>query len=132
MRPGLGVTAAVAAASVVLAPAGVAAASPAQAGNAYATIGQLEGEGYIDVLVVQGGTHMCVGLIVRLLDPLFPRHHASKWPSRLVVSDATLASHKQRYLIKLTPIPLPLWADRCREGVWRSLMSTLTPISAAL
>jgi hypothetical protein len=46
MRPGLGVAATVAAAAVVLAPAGVAAASPAQVGNAYATIGQLEGEGY--------------------------------------------------------------------------------------
>jgi hypothetical protein len=96
---------------------------------------QLEAEGYIDVLVLQGGTRMCVGLTVRLLSPLFPRHHASKWPSRLVVSDATPASHKQRYSIipaKITPVPLALWADRCREGVWRSLMSTLTPIPATL
>src|SRR3984893_3670741 len=46
MRPGLGVAATVAAAAVVLAPAGVAAGSPAQGGNAYATIGQLEREGY--------------------------------------------------------------------------------------
>lgn len=93
---------------------------------------QLEEAGYIETLVIQSGVRMCTGLTVRLLTPLFPRHHASKWPSRLVVSGATPASHKQRFLIKLTPIPLPLWADRCREGVWRSLMSTLTPIPAVL
>ena len=93
---------------------------------------QLEQAGYIDTLVMQSGIRMCAGLTVRLLSPLFPRHHASKWPSRLIISGATPASHKQRFLIKLTPIPLAVWADRCREGVWRSLMSTLTPIPTAL
>jgi hypothetical protein len=93
---------------------------------------QLEEAGYIDTLVMQSGVRMCTGLTVRLLSPLFPRHHAEKWPARLVVSGATQVSHKQRFLIKLTPIPLAVWADRCREGVWRSLMSTLTPIPTAL
>jgi Helix-turn-helix domain len=96
---------------------------------------QLEQAGYIDTLVMQSGVRMCTGLTVRLLSPLFPRHHASKWPSRLVVSGATPASHKQRYSFipaKITPVPLALWADRCREGVWRSLMSTFTPIPTAL
>jgi hypothetical protein len=93
---------------------------------------QLEAEHYINVQVMQGGTRMCTGLAVRLLTRLFPRHHAQKWPSRLMVSGATPASHKQRYLIPARPIPLSVWADRCREGVWRSLMSTLTPIPATL
>jgi hypothetical protein len=50
MRTGWSVAATSAAASVLLAPAGLAAAEPVQAGNAYATIGTLEGEGY-DVVV---------------------------------------------------------------------------------
>lgn len=95
---------------------------------------QLEAHGYIDVLVMQSGIRMCAGLTVRLLSPLFPRHHVRKWPSRLMIADATPPSHKQRYSFlpaKITLVPLALWADRCREGVWRSLMTTLTPIPAA-
>ncbi len=96
---------------------------------------QLQAHGYIDVMVMQSGVRMCTGLTVRLLSPLFPRHHASKWPSRLINSGVTPASHNKRFLLipsKITPVPLALWADRCREGVWRSLMSTLTPIPVAL
>ena len=89
---------------------------------------QLEEAGYIDTVVLQAGTRMCAGLTVRLLSPLFPKHHALSWPSRLIVPGATPPSHKQRYLIPLRPIPVSLWADKCREGVWRSLMSRLTPI----
>jgi hypothetical protein len=46
MRKGWGLTATVAAAAVVLAPAGVAAAEPTRTGNAYQTIGELESAGY--------------------------------------------------------------------------------------
>ena len=46
MRTGWGVTAAIAAASIVLAPAGLATAEPTQNGNAYQTLGVLEDEGY--------------------------------------------------------------------------------------
>jgi hypothetical protein len=94
---------------------------------------QLEEAGYIDTLVLQSGIRMCTGLAVRLLSSLFPKHHASKWPSRLTNSGATVSSHKQRYLFipaKITPVPLADWADKCHEGVWRSLMSRLTPIPA--
>jgi hypothetical protein len=46
MRTGWGVAATIAAASVVFAPAGPAMAEPIQPGNAYATIGTLEDDGY--------------------------------------------------------------------------------------
>jgi hypothetical protein len=54
MRTGWSVAATLAAASVMLAPAGLAMAEPTRAGNAYATIGTLEGEGY-DVIVDRVG-----------------------------------------------------------------------------
>jgi hypothetical protein len=55
MRTGWHVAATLAAASVMLAPAGLATAEPTQAGNAYAAIGTLEGEGY-DVIVDRVGS----------------------------------------------------------------------------
>ena len=67
MRTGWGVAATLAAASVLLAPAGLAMAEPTQAGNAYATIGTLEGEGY-DVIVDRVGNapiNQCIVTSVR-------------------------------------------------------------------
>ena len=55
MRTGWGVTATLAAASVVLAPAGLAMAEPTQVGNAYTTIGLLEADGY-DVIIDRVGS----------------------------------------------------------------------------
>jgi hypothetical protein len=67
MRTGWGVAATLATASVLLAPAGLATAEPTQAGNAYATIGTLEGEGY-DVIIDRVGnapTNQCIVTSVR-------------------------------------------------------------------
>jgi hypothetical protein len=67
MRTGWGVAATLAAASVVLAPAGLAMAEPTQAGNAYATIGTLEDEGY-DVIIDRVGNapiNQCIVTSVR-------------------------------------------------------------------
>jgi hypothetical protein len=67
MRTGRGVAAILAAASVVLAPAGLAMAEPTQAGNAYATIGTLEDEGY-DVIIDRVGNapiNQCIVTSVR-------------------------------------------------------------------
>jgi hypothetical protein len=67
MRTGWSVAATLAAASVMLAPAGLAMAEPTQAGNAYATIGTLEGEGY-DVIVDRVGNaplNQCIVTSVR-------------------------------------------------------------------
>jgi hypothetical protein len=55
MRATWGVAATVTAAGVVLAPAGAAAAQPAQPGNAQQTIGQLEASGY-DVVIDRVGS----------------------------------------------------------------------------
>jgi hypothetical protein len=54
MRTGWSVAVTIAAAGVLLAPAGPAAAEPTSPGNAYATIGTLEDEGY-DVIVDRVG-----------------------------------------------------------------------------
>ena len=54
MRTGCGVAATIAVAGVMLAPAELATAEPTQQGNAYATIGTLEGEGY-DVIIDRVG-----------------------------------------------------------------------------
>jgi hypothetical protein len=67
MRTGWSVAATSAAVSVMLALAGLAIAEPTQAGNAYATIGTLEGEGY-DVIIDRVGnapTNQCIVTSVR-------------------------------------------------------------------
>ncbi len=67
MRTGWGVAATLAAASVMLAPAGLAMAEPTQVGNAYATIGTLEDEGY-DVIIDRVGSaplNQCIVTSVR-------------------------------------------------------------------
>ena len=67
MRTGLGVAATLAAASALLAPAGLATAEPTQQGNAYETIGTLEDEGY-DVIVDRVGNapiNQCIVTSVR-------------------------------------------------------------------
>jgi hypothetical protein len=67
MRTGWGVAAAIAAAGVLLAPAGPAAAEPTQQGNAYQTLGQLEDEGY-NVIIDRVGnapTNQCIVTSVR-------------------------------------------------------------------
>ncbi|HEX4560092.1 MAG TPA: hypothetical protein VH166_13095 [Mycobacterium sp.] len=67
MRTGWGVAATLAAVTVVFAPAGLATAQPTQPGNAYATIGSLEDEGY-NVIIDRIGnapTNQCVVTSVR-------------------------------------------------------------------
>ena len=67
MRTGWGVTAAIAAASIMLAPPGRATAEPTQNGNAYQTLGVLEDEGY-NVIVDRVGNapiNQCVVTSVR-------------------------------------------------------------------
>jgi hypothetical protein len=67
MRTGRGVAATLAAAGVVLAPAGMAMADPIQPGGAYQTIGVLEDEGY-DVIIDRVGNapiNQCIVTSVR-------------------------------------------------------------------
>ena len=47
-------------------------------------LAMLEREGYLRVEVMSGyRSRMCIGLIVHLLEPLFPRHHRESWPQRV-------------------------------------------------
>jgi hypothetical protein len=67
MRTGWSVAATIAAAGVLLAPAGLATAEPTQNANAYQTIGVLEDEGY-DVIIDRIGNaplNQCVVTSVR-------------------------------------------------------------------
>jgi hypothetical protein len=67
MRTGWSVAVTIAAAGVMLASAGLAAAEPTQQGNAFQTIGLLEDEGY-DVIIDRVGsapTNQCIVTSVR-------------------------------------------------------------------
>ena len=90
---------------------------------------QLEEEGYIAVDVVASHrTRMCVGLVVRLLEPLFAAHHRERWPGALGKPGATAVSQIQRSIDSFTQqgcrIPVQSWALRCMDGVFRALMAT--------
>jgi hypothetical protein len=87
---------------------------------------QLEHAGYISVEVVHARTRMCAGLFVALMSPLFPRHHRQKWPAKLMDSDASRESQNNRLRIKYSR---ESWALRCMDGVFRSLMKTLPPLT---
>jgi hypothetical protein len=87
---------------------------------------QLERAGYIETHVIASGrARMCVGLAVRLLRPLFARHHAEKWPLVLKESGATRLSQKQRFRYKTVRIALWHWTQRCCEPIRRSHMKTI-------
>lgn len=92
---------------------------------------QLEREGYIEVFVVPSDrTRMCFGLLVRLLNPLLPRHRRRKSPAKAGKPDATLASQNYSQRFKRRPVSRALWAFFCCDGVWRSHMKTIPPLPA--
>lgn len=78
----------------------------------------LEREGYIAVGVLRAGTRMCIGLAVELLAICLPRHG---WPKPMK-PDAPFLSHNKSFRIKYSR---ELWALRCMDGVFRSLMQTI-------
>jgi hypothetical protein len=92
---------------------------------------ELEREGYIEALVVPSErTRMCFGLLIRLLDPLFPRHRRGVAPEKGGNPDAQKDSQIYSSRSRRKPIPRRIWAFFCCEGVWRSYMKTLPPSSA--
>lgn len=98
---------------------------------------QLEESGYIRTDVVAGRrTRMCVGLLITLLEPLFPRHHRDKWPERLRNLGATQESQNQRFIDSIKGKPRLVsrhdWSRRCMDGVFRSLMKTLPSFELAV
>lgn len=86
---------------------------------------QLERAGYIAVSVIHSGTRMCAGLMVELMAPLFPRHHRTKWPQKLIEPDAPRESQNNRLRYKYSR---ESWALRCMDGVFRALTKTLPPL----
>jgi len=89
----------------------------------------LEREGYIGVEVVKGArSRLCTGLAIRLLAPMFPRHHSKKWPAKLGNPGATRKSQNQRTIDlqdgKRTRFAREEWARKCMDGVFRALMAT--------
>ncbi|WP_374309960.1 hypothetical protein [Methylocella sp.] len=94
---------------------------------------QLEREGYIQVHVMTGHrSRMCVGLVVRLLAPLFPRHHRQDWPEPPGNPGATRESQNKRYrhyrAAGSCEIAVGQWAGRCMDGIFRALMKTIPPV----
>jgi hypothetical protein len=90
---------------------------------------QLESEGYVTVDVVASSrSRMCVGLVVRLLAPLFAVHHRQRWPQSRANPGATRESlnqsHKGYFQGEGRRISVEHWALRCMNGVFRSFMQT--------
>jgi broad specificity phosphatase PhoE len=91
---------------------------------------QLEREGYIDVSVVPSErTRMCFGLVVRLLNPLLPKHRRHKWPESRRNPAATTESQIYIQRFKRRPVKREIWAFLCCEGVWRGYMKTRPPLA---
>jgi hypothetical protein len=95
---------------------------------------QLEEQGYLSIDVAVGDrSRLCTGLVIRLLAPLFPRHHRKRWPEKPGNSGATPESQNHRFKILVSREG---WAVRCMDGVFRALMKTnplagLPPVRAA-
>ena len=83
---------------------------------------QLEAQGYLSIDVAVGDrSRLCTGLVIRLLAPLFPRHHRKRWPGRAVNSGATAESQNQRFTVLISR---DAWAVRCMDGVFRAFMKS--------
>ncbi len=89
---------------------------------------QLEHEGYIEVWVVPSErTRMCFGLLIRLLNPLLPRHRRHRWPEKAGEPDATRKSQINRSRLKIRRVRRYVWDFICSQGVWRSHMKMIPP-----
>ncbi|ABE61460.1 hypothetical protein Nham_0570 [Nitrobacter hamburgensis X14] len=90
---------------------------------------QLEEGGYVAVDVIASSrSRMCVGLVVRLLAPLFAAHHRGRWPGSRANPGATAESLKQRYKHPFEAtghrVSVQNWTLHCMNGVFRALMQT--------
>jgi hypothetical protein len=90
---------------------------------------QLEGEGYVSVDVIASvRSRMCVGLVVRLLAPLFAAHHRQCWPRSRANPGATRKSLNQSHQVYFQGegrrIGVQHWALHCMNGVFRAFMQT--------
>ena len=86
----------------------------------------LETRGYFRCEVAKGNeTRMCIGLIIHLLETLFPKHHRQKWPERRRNPEASKLPHKQDQFYKTiyqakNKTSRLSWALRCMNAVTRN------------
>lgn len=98
-------------------------------------LAQLRAGGYIRHQVIRSErARMCVGIFITLLEPLFPKHHASGWPLKLEKSGVKKDSENYTPNIlrrEFQPLlEVEHWAMLCMDGVFRALMKTLPPVTA--
>jgi hypothetical protein len=56
----------------------------------------LEREGYLRIQILAGHrSRLCIGLVIQLLTPLFPRHHKDQWPENRRKPGATKESENK-------------------------------------
>ena len=86
----------------------------------------LETRGYFRCEVAHNTkTKMCVGLIIRLLSPIFPGHHKDKWPKKRENPEASNLPlkkgqvYKSIYTAKKKVLRIT-WALKCMNGVART------------
>ena len=85
----------------------------------------LETRGYFRCEVAKGNTtKMCVGLIIHLMQSLFPRHHKEKWPKERGNPEASSMPQKKIHLYKSIlgakeKVSRLTWALKCMNDVAR-------------
>ncbi|MEQ1908043.1 MAG: hypothetical protein ABMA15_04430 [Vicinamibacterales bacterium] len=95
----------------------------------------LRSRGYIrHEIVTSERARMCIGIIVTLLTPLFPKHHESGWPHHAKPIGSGVNRFSENYRPDLEKrrgamrLSVEHWSMRCMDGVFRALMkSTVAP-----
>ena len=97
----------------------------------------LEREGYLLITVIAGyRSRLCIGLVIQLLTPLFPRHHKDKWPESRIKPATTEVSENKGYIylrsynprfralhdLRCHTYAREAWAEKCMQGVFRALV----------
>jgi hypothetical protein len=92
---------------------------------------QLEAAGYVETAVIAAmRSGMCVGLMIRLLRPFFPRHHAAKWPGSAITSGATKPSPNHRFRYKTVAMTVHGWILLCLTRADERHMKTMPSLPA--
>ena len=85
----------------------------------------LETRGYFRCEVATGNTtKMCIGLVIHLMQSLFPKHHRDKWPQKRRKSEASSMPQKKIQIYKSilnakAKVSRLSWALRCMNAVAR-------------
>ncbi len=95
-------------------------------------LAQLRAGGYIRHEVIRSErARMCVGVLITLLEPLFPKHHRGRWPTHTkgptisgVKPDSDNYSGKTSRRRFQARMGVEEWAWRCMDGVLRAFMQS--------